>query len=408
MSALGEPGRRKRRTMAVALPWAIAVADVALFGGAMIVAIVAGSANLNGEGLPLIITVLIAELGFIGALLATRVPGNVIGPWLLAAATLASVGWTSTALAAGLSQSPARPPIAGWAALVGDLLYFYPIFIVLIVVPLLFPTGRLLSARWRWLLVVTAAGVGAYTIGSLFRPGPVNNTTLDNPLGSPSLAPLVEWLDRVTIAILLSFVGAAVSVVVRYRRSSGVVRQQLRWLVAVVVFAVSTLSAGALLPSDPLFLIGFMGFTALPLAIGIAILRYRLYDIDRIISRTISWALVTGVLLLVFAATVVGLQGLLQDFTQGDTLAVAGSTLLAITLFQPLRRGIQTTVDRRFDRGRYDRDRVVERFNDRLRYDVDLESVASEVRRAAEETVRPTTSAVWIRIVRHHPTTAGP
>jgi len=198
--------------------------------------------------------------------------------------------------------------------------------------------------------------------------------------------------------------------VVRFRRSHGMERQQLKWFTYAAIPEIAFVVSSGFFTWPPL--IGLLGviFIAplLPVAATIAILRYRLYDIDRIISRTISWALVTGVLLLVFAATVVGLQGLLQDFTQGDTLAVAGSTLLAITLFQPLRRGIQTTVDRRFDRGRYDRDRVVERFNDRLRYDVDLESVASEVRRAAEETVRPTTSAVWIRIVRHHPTTAGP
>ena len=141
---------------------------------------------------------------------------------------------------------------------------------------------------------------------------------------------------------------------------------------------------------------GLVG-TTVPIAIGIAIMRYRLYDIDRIVSRTLSWTAVTGVLLVVFVGAVVGLQGLLAGFTQGQTLAVAGSTILAFALFQPLRRRIQQAIDRRFDRSRYHADLVVAALGDRLSHVVDLDALLGEIERVAEETVRPTSSVVWLR-----------
>jgi uncharacterized oligopeptide transporter (OPT) family protein len=142
---------------------------------------------------------------------------------------------------------------------------------------------------------------------------------------------------------------------------------------------------------------GLMSFALLPVAIGIAVLRYRLYEIDRIISRTLSWTVVTGVLVTVFVGVVVALQGLLAGFTQGQTLAVAGSTIVVFALFQPLRRRIQQEIDRRFDRSRYDADRVVAGLGVRLSHVVDLDALLGEIGSVAGETVRPTSSAVWLR-----------
>jgi hypothetical protein len=135
----------------------------------------------------------------------------------------------------------------------------------------------------------------------------------------------------------------------------------------------------------------------LPICIGIAVLRYRLYEIDRVISRTLSWAIVTGTLLAVFVATVVGLQGLLDDLTQGGTLAVAASTLIAFALFQPLRRRVQHAVDRRFDRARYDGERTAAGLADRLRHEVDLGAVGVSLTGAVERSLRPTTVGLWLR-----------
>jgi hypothetical protein len=134
----------------------------------------------------------------------------------------------------------------------------------------------------------------------------------------------------------------------------------------------------------------------MPLAIGVAILRYRLYDIDRIVSRTLSWALISAVLLAVFGAVVVGLQAALTDVTQGETLAVAASTLVAFALFQPLRRRVQGAVDRRFDRARYDAERTAAAFAERLRDEVDLATLTGELQATVAAAVRPREAAVWL------------
>ena len=139
-------------------------------------------------------------------------------------------------------------------------------------------------------------------------------------------------------------------------------------------------------------LVSYVGILAMPIAIGIAVTRYRLYEIDRLISRTIGWALVTGVLVLVFAGTVVGLQAILARITQGETLAVAASTLVAFALFQPVRRRVQTAVDRRFDRARYDGDRTAAAFTERLREQVDLAGLEADIAGVVDTALRPSSS----------------
>ena len=163
------------------------------------------------------------------------------------------------------------------------------------------------------------------------------------------------------------YLGAIASVVIRYRRSGVLERLQLKWLIAVVALIVTAQVLSGAFGSLGLtelqtigFFMGLLSFALLPVAIGIAVLRYRLYEIDRIISRTLSWTVVTGVLVTVFVGVVVALQGLLAGYTQGQTLAVAGSTIVVFALFQPLRRRIQQAIDRRFDRSRYDARRMVE------------------------------------------------
>ena len=179
------------------------------------------------------------------------------------------------------------------------------------------------------------------------------------------------------VTVVAALVGAALSVIVRYRRSGGVERQQLKWLLAVASVAVVAFTAASVVNdeavSNVLYLVGFAAVPALPVAIGIAILRYHLYDIDHIISRTVSWALITAVLVAVFVGGVLGLQAALAGVvTQAPTLAVAASTLAAFALFQPIRGRVQRAVDRRFDRARYDSQRTVDAFADSLRSNVDL------------------------------------
>jgi hypothetical protein len=200
------------------------------------------------------------------------------------------------------------------------------------------------------------------------------------------------------------FVASIVSLLVRFARSDGVERLQLRWLVtglAAVVFAVPIGFALFALFGPSIeglaWLPAIIAFTLPPMAIGIAVLRYRLYEIDRLISRTIGWALVTGTLLAVFGGAVIGLQALLSDVTQGETLAVAASTLVAFALFQPLRRRVQSTVNQRFDRARVDADRTATAFADRLRDQIDLGGLEADIAGTIETALRPTSTGVWIR-----------
>ena len=191
----------------------------------------------------------------------------------------------------------------------------------------------------------------------------------------------------------------------RFRRGTSVERQQIKWLLAVALVAAASFPIaviGGLLIPDPLlanvaFYVGFAALIAMPLAIGVAILRYRLYEIDRIVSRTIAWAIVTGVLVVVFAVLVVTLQAVLVPVTKEDTLAVAASTLIAFALFQPLRRRVQRAVDRRFDRASYDGQRTVDAFAERLRNEVDLGTIRAFIAATANEAVRPTGTGIWLR-----------
>jgi hypothetical protein len=216
----------------------------------------------------------------------------------------------------------------------------------------------------------------------------------------------VDALGPVLPVILLA---AIVAIVGRYLRSRDLERLQLRWLVAAlasITVAIPTgfaISAVVGLDSPITWVPAAIAFTLPPIAIGMAVLRYRLYEIDQIISRTIGWAAVTGIIATLFVGTVVGLQALLADVTQSQTVPVAASTLIAFAAFQPLRRRIQSSVDHRFNRARYDADRTVDAFAERLRDEIDLASLNGDIAGVVDAALRPSAIGVWIR--RTHPTT---
>jgi hypothetical protein len=176
-------------------------------------------------------------------------------------------------------------------------------------------------------------------------------------------------------------------------------RQQLRWFVAAVLLAAVPLPISILpgVGGPQWALVASAGLILVPVSVGIAVTRHRLYEIDRLISRTIGWGLVTGALVAIFAGTVVGLEAILSGVTQGETLAVAASTLVAFALFQPLRRRIQTAVDRRFDRARYDGEQTLTAFAERLRNEVDLPNLERDIARIVVSSLRPASISVWIR-----------
>lgn len=336
----------------------------------------------------------VAAFSAMGALLIRRVPANAVGTLLLATAVAQTAG-LGLLTYGGLGGSAAPPwPGAAVVAAFGDVWYTAPFVIALIGVPLLFPDGRLPSPRFRWVVRVTAAGMalqGLVGLASLVH-GPAVLDLIAGVLTGLSVA-----------AIVFGVVGAGVAISTRFRRGTVVQRQQVKWLLAVASVAAVAFPAALILGSSQEFLalgcwaIGFLAYLALPVAIGLAILRYHLYEIDRIISRTIGYAVVTVTLAAVFSGAILVFQALLAPLTGGNTLAVAGSTLVVAALFQPLRGRVQRTVDHRFNRARYHAELTVAAFVTQLRDEVDLDSLNEDVMAAVAQSVAPATVSVWLR-----------
>jgi hypothetical protein len=269
---------------------------------------------------------------------------------------------------------------------------------------LLTPTGRLPSPRWRrWARVMAAAtvvGLGAATLSP--RPLYPEYPDIGSPIGVAALrdGPLGAVFPLCALLVLVGLVVGAGSLVGRFRRARGLERQQLKWLALTAVLAAMLLVLGLaslLLQGAVAFLFqaSLAGCIALlPLAIGAAITRYRLYDIDRIISRTVAYGLLTVLLGLGYAAVVLGLGGLLP---RDSSLVVAAATLAVAGLFQPLRRRVQGLVDRRFNRRRYDAARTLDGFARRLRDQVDLDALHGELLAVVDQTMQPTRASLWLR-----------
>jgi hypothetical protein len=210
-------------------------------------------------------------------------------------------------------------------------------------------------------------------------------------------------MPLVSAAVLMA-AAAVASLTLRFQRSRGVERQQLKWValsgafqLVGIVWVVATTPVTETNESKPAQLVMIVAFCTLPVAIGIAMLRYRLYDIDLVIRRTIVYGAVSLLLAATYVAAVVLLQSLLRPVTTGSDVAVAGSTLLVVALFQPIRARVRAVVDRRFYRERYDAARTLDAFAQRLRGDVDLDSVRRDLARTLHETMRPTHASVWLR-----------
>ena len=345
----------------------------------------------------------IAGCSLVGALLATRVPGNAIGPWLLLAGSLTSLEVAAAVYSTAGTQAVSTPwPATSWAALLEGVLFVYPVVIVLVIVPLIFPTGALLSPRWR---IIPAFAVGTLitnTILTTFSPEPVGAIDAQSPLATDAFGGVLDALGAATALMALPAIfGAFVSLVVRWRRAGQGERAQLKWLVAVASVAAVALSASIVVSGGPvgdaLFAVFLAACLALPVAIGIAVLRYRLYEIDHIISRTIGYAVVTGILGAAFVGTILVAEALLASFTQNQTIAVAASTLVAFALFQPVRGRVQMAVDRRFDRARVDGERTAAAFREHLRHDTEISTVADALLSTIDATVKPAARSLWLR-----------
>ncbi len=363
----------------------------------------AGSARLDSDTIGGY--VLGSAFPVVGWLIATRRPGNAMG-WIFIAIGLSQAlnAFAGQYAYVGLVSAPGSLPAADLMAWVAVWTWAPGFVLLLTAAVLLFPDGRFPSRRWRpvgWLagvalalLVVPIAILAWWSRGpELVTPGPVQS---QDDAGAFLLG--LQFLGLVVLAI-----AAALSVaglVVRFHRSAGVERAQLKWFVGAGVVEVACLVASGFvtLPNDLLgAVLTVVVSPLLPIAATLAILRYRLYDIDRIVSRTIGWAVVTGSLVAVFAIAVVALEAALSGLTQHQTIAVAASTLLAFALFQPLRRRVQHAVDRRFDRGRYDGQLTADAFAERLRGEVAIEAVAADLEHTIQGAVRPANQGLWLR-----------
>jgi hypothetical protein len=328
----------------------------------------------------------------VGALLGGRRPRHPVGWLLLALGLWFAYGYASWVLLAWRGA----PPAVGLALLDANVLVI-PALIGFVL--LLTPTGSLPSPRWRWWARVTATapllGLGSLALG-LFRDA---DQSVANPLAVDALAgPLLVARTVAFVVAGLSIPLGAWSLVVRYRRAGAVERQQLRWLLVAAVpvaVAVATLAAQALTGNevDLGWLVGLC-LAVLPFGIGAAILRYRLYDLDRILSRTLAYGLLTVLLGGGYAAVVLGLGQLLG---RDSSLVVAAATLTVAAVVRPARRRIQAAVDRRFNRRRHDAAQRIAAFSDHLRAQVDLDTLTVELLAVAEDTMQPTQASLWLR-----------
>jgi hypothetical protein len=362
-------------------------------------------AALTGDAV--LIAVAVLAMAGVGTLIAIRVPSNGVGWLLLVAAWLLGVEFLALdyGAASGILAGGTWPGTAVAIWLYGNLLAI-PVLIMVIGIPLVYPDGRLVSPRWRWLVAFLLL-TGANVVLKSFRVGPIADTNVPNPFGTTAVEPLIGLLELPPLQVLglpLVFGGAIASMAIRFRRGDPVERAQLKWLLVVTVVAVTGwllvavgTAVGASVVTTLGWITGLTAFIALPVAIGIAILKYRLFEIDRIISRTIGWTIVTGVLVSILVGGVLVLQAMLAGVTQGNTLAVAASTLAVAAVAQPLRLRVQRTVDRRFDRARYDAERTVGAFTDRLRGEVALDAVLADLEDVIAVSIQPSSCGMWLR-----------
>jgi hypothetical protein len=339
----------------------------------------------------------------VGALVASRRPRHPVG-WLLLSLGLSltmwglTFGYTRYGLVARPGAMPAASYLAGLHTGLGIIWLSCASFALLLT-----PTGKLPSPRWRWWARIAAAAAGMWLLASVVHPAPLypEYPTIENPLAVPFLPRglLDVAQPAAAVVVLASLVVGAVSLVGRFRRARGIERQQLRWLVwGAALAAVALLAAMAALGLEDDFYLTDLALgvcaAVLPLATGASILRYRLYDLDRIISRTLAYGLLTVLLGLGYIGVVLGLGRLLP---QGSSLVVAGATLAVAAMFQPARRRIQQAVDRRFNRRRYDAAQTIGAFSARLRDELDLRTLTSELLEVVDQTMQPTRASLWLR-----------
>jgi uncharacterized membrane protein YhdT len=406
------------------LAWSLAALSVVMFVGSAALWVLTHSTHvprsldadlttgsLLGQALFLVFSL-------VGALIASRRPENPIG-WLCLVDGLL---WTTTGMldyyiVYGMASPGSVPFPVGLAGGVNHWLWVPTVGLLGTYVFLLFPDGRLPSRRWRPLAWLSGVVIASGSLGFMLSPGPLDMPRgIRNPFGLEA-APWVAVAAYATLPLLpLCMLASALSLMMRYRRSRGDVRQQIKWiafaaslvaltyLIAIVAQFIHPseiwLAAGLPLWLDLIEYAALLSITSVPIAIGFAVLKYRLYDIDLIINRTLVYGSLTGALALVYFGGVTVTQALFRNITgqeQLPQLVIVASTLVIAALFNPLRRRIQSFIDRSFYRSKYDARKTLEAFSAKLRDKTDLEALNSELVGVVRETVQPAHVSLWLR-----------
>ena len=382
----------KART-AFRLAWGVSALTMVLVVCAVALAVLNRPNVAAAAIFPLALTV----SAVVGGLVASRRPTNPVGWFFLGSAgcfVLSEVAAGYTAY--GLPGAQAAAWLVSWLWVPG-------VTLMLCFLPLYFPDGRLVSPRWRWVArLALVFSVGGMVVAAV-NPGEIQQEGIVNPLGIEALEPVFGLLD--VFVFLVYFVilfASAASLVVRFRHSGSVERQQIKWLalaaLAIPVWFLTNAPIQAAAPTLFIVMDAFVVSTLIPLAAGMAVLRYRLYDIDVVINRALVYGALSASLALVYFGSVVGLQYVFRSLGGGESsLAVVASTLLIAALFNPLRRRVQGFIDRRFYRKKYDAQKTLQSFSTVLRDETDLVRLAPELLVVVRETMQPAHVSLWLR-----------
>jgi hypothetical protein len=389
--------------------WAFAVALAALMGLFYVLSLSAWG-EIPDRAPPWfapLMALMLVSFSTVGSIVAARRPDNAVG-WSLLAISLALGAAFVAQVYADYTLVAAPGSLPGGALAVWLSLWIpAPALVAATFFCLLFPDGRPPSHRWRWVSRLAVVGGVLLVFGLSLAPGALDDRNYPgarNPVGAEDAGRLLEGTTTVGTALALAALTlAVVSMIMRFRRSIGVERQQLKWVVyagavAAGGFALTLFLSGPL--ANAVFAAAFLAFIGVPVAGGFAIMRYRLYDIDILINRTLVYALLTATLALVYFGGVATTQAIFRALTgqqEQPQLSIVVSTLVIAALFNPLRRRLQSFIDRRFYRSKYDAARTLEAFSAKLRDETDLDALNAELVGVVRETMQPAHVSLWLR-----------
>ena len=383
------------------LAWSVCGLTLALIAFAYVLIILSAPTDVYSYMAP----IGAAPFALVGGLIASRLPQNPVGWFLAGSAVIVALqefmrhyvtyGLVTASSSLPLSQTMAW--LLSWTFVPGFVLLF-------IFLPLYFPNGRLLSPRWRWVVRVAVFFSVAGAVCSAFLPGEIKDLGIANPLGIEALRPTSGLINDIFfVAVFGMACVSAISLVLRFRRSRGQERQQIKWLAyaasGIIVWFLINWPIEAAFPLVFTVVDNLLFSFGIPVAIGVAIFRYRLYEIDLIVNRTLVYGSLTAMLVAVHFVGVTTIQTIFQSLTgqeEQPQLAIVISTLVIAALFNPLRRRIQGFIDRRFYRRKYDAVKTLEAFSAKLRDETDLDALNNELVSVVRETMQPAHASLWL------------